>query len=788
MDDRDRKAQAIARLTLTQQLALGCGASFWKTVAVPAVGIPALTMSDGPAGLRYQPEGSHAAALGGAVPATCFPSPAVVASAWDEGLARRVGAAIGAEARTHGVGVVLGPGINIKRNPLCGRNFEYYSEDPLLSGRLGASTVEGIQSAGVGACVKHFAANSQEYKRTSSDSLVDERTLREIYLRAFEYVVRRAHPVMVMSSYNKVNGTYTSDHVWLLRQVLRDEWGFDGVVVTDWGGLHDRVAAYRAGCDLVMPGPMRVVGRKARRALAAGTLDAALVQESAARVAALAVVSAEAIGAHRGEPIDYAAHRLLAREAAEAGCVLLKNDGTLPVAPAARVALIGAFARTPRYQGAGSSCVNAILPSALTDVAPAWSYTAGYRPADGSTTPGMLARAERAARAADVAVVVLGLPERLEGEGFDRESLDLPCGMNELVWRVAAANPRCVVVLQTASAVACPWVDDVAAVLWCGLAGEAGAEAAARVLTGAVSPSGKLAETWPSAYRHVPSSPWWGAPHRQAPYREGLYVGYRYHASSGTPTLFCFGHGLSYTTFAYRDLAIVPDPGNGGLDPRAGLVAQVTVENTGAVRGAEVVQLYVDPLGTDGPYRPRRVLAGFAKVELAPDERRVLSIEIDPHAFMVWNRGWHVQAGRYAVHAASSSEDVRLTVPITVAGEQIPRLVGQAGTWYEHPQGAPSPRDFAWLYGKSVPLERAPRKGGYTEEDSYLDMTRTSRAARLMVCILALYLAFANKPGSAAWRMAFASAADGAQFSVVNASGGAMPACLAHALLHMANR
>ncbi len=783
---REQRARAIASLTLDEQLRLGEGASFWKTVALPRSGVPALTVSDGPSGLRHQPEGSLAAALGASVEATCFPSPAVVASSWDEDLARHVGAAIAQEARAHGVGVVLAPGLNIKRNPLCGRNFEYLSEDPLLAGRMGAAEVEGMQAQGVGACIKHFAANSQEYKRTSSDSVVDERTLRELYLRAFEHVVRRARPVMVMNSYNKVNGVYASDSAWLIGQVLRDEWGFDGVVVTDWGGMHDRAAAYRAGCDLMMPGPARHARAAARRALRAGELDSDLVAASATRVAALATVSAEVLAPHRGEPIDFAGHHLLAREAAEAGCVLLKNDGTLPIAPGARVALIGEMALEPRCQGAGSSHVNAPRVPGMREVAPTWTFARGYRASDGSTSPALLAAAVRVARAADVAVVVLGLPESWEGEGFDRASLDLPAGMNELVERVAEANPRCAVVLQTGSAVACPWVDEVAAILWCGLAGEAVSEAAVRVLTGAAEPAGRLAETWPAAYRHVPGSGWWGAPHRQAQYREGLYVGYRYHVSSGVPPLFAFGHGLGYTRFAYGALRM-PAADAEGADPRAGLAVEVELANVGSRTGSEVVQVYAEPREAEGPYRPRRVLAGFAKVALAPGERARVRVELDPRAFMVWDGGWRVAGGTYAVRAGRSSADLRCEAPLAVRGERPATPVGQSSTWYAHPQGLPTARDFAWLYGREVPLERRPRKGTYTEEDSFLDLAETSLAARGMVALLAVLLCFSGRPGSAAWRMAFASSADAAQFGVVNASGGALPACWVRALLRLAN-
>ena len=803
-------AGAVAGMAVGELLELGVGADFWRTKAFERAGIPALTLSDGPNGLRYQRADDNARVVTESVPATCFPVLATVAATWDPELARQMGAAIGAEARSLGVDVVLGPGINIKRSPLCGRNFEYFSEDPLLTAVLAAAHVEGVQSAGAGACVKHFAANSQEFKRFASDSVVDERTLRELYLRAFEDVVRRARPEAVMSAYVKLNGTYCSDNRWLLTDVLRREWGFDGMVVSDWGGLHNRAAAYRAGCDLSMPGGTRHQQRQARRALRAGALSEREVRASAERVARLAQ-------AHAGRPapsFDAEKSRDVARRVAAEGQVLLKNNGVLPLGTSAQVALIGAFAEQPRYQGVGSSHINARRVSTLAQTAPGWTYAQGYDPVTGESSGELLREAETAARAADVAVVVVGLPEALESEGFDRADMGLPRGMNELVERVCAANARTVVVLMCGSPVEMPWEGRAAAVLWAGLAGEAGAEATYDVLTGAVNPSGKLAETWPVHAADAPCMGWWGNPHRQAQYREGTFVGYRYYETAGAPVAHCFGHGLSYTSFAYRGLAVERrafagaaefgafSEGDGaGTQPPAHYVARFTLANTGERAGAEVAQVYAAPPAGDNP-RPALQLAGFARVELDPGEEREVVVELDQRAFETWRDGaWHPAGGTYGVFVGSSARDLRLAADLRVCGVAAPLSPELAGTWYDRVArnrrcrtegslafGYPSEEDFAALLGRPVPRQELHTKGTYDETDSVEDMARTSRICRIGARVMRWIIERDyDDPSAPACRAALEGGVGGALFVVVNSSSGQLPAWAAKLVLRIAN-
>lgn len=766
--------KAVAKLDRDQLLDLGVGADFWRTRAYPEADIPALTVSDGPSGLRYQKPGTDAKGMIVSEPATCFPALATVAATWDPELAGEMGVAIGHEARSMGVGVVLGPGLNIKRSPLCGRNFEYFSEDPLLAGTFGTSYVRGVQSTGVGSCIKHFAVNSQEYKRFSNDSVVDERTLREIYLRAFEMVVRGAEPQMVMSAYVMLNGIYCSDNRHLLREILRDEWGFGGVVCTDWGGMHDRAMAYEAGCDLAMPGGGKHLQRQAASALDAGTLREECVRESARRLAALAIAHA---GGADPAAVDVAANREVARRVAAEGHVLLANDGTLPLAAGSRVALIGQMAEKPRYQGGGSSHINARRVSTMRDLRPGWTYAAGYDARTGETTDGLVKEAARAASEADVAVVVVGLPETIESEGYDRADMRLPEGMNRLVAAVAAANPRTVVVLQCGSPVELPWEGDVAAVLYAGLGGEAGAEATIDVLEGVVNPSGKLPETWPLRADDAPCSGCWGEPHRQSQYREGVFVGYRYYQTAGVPVAHCFGHGLSYTSFTYDALAVDASSRTVSFD----------VTNVGQVAGAEVAQVYVAaPEG--GLPHPRVELAGFARVELAPGQTRRASIALDEKSLSVWDGGWKVVGGTYQVLVGSSVEDVRLVGTLAVFGKGIAAPGKFGGTWYASPKGKPTEGDFRVLLGKPVPPEAHHAKGSYDETDSLLEMGETSGACRFVAnqikgAIVKQY----DDPTDPQCRMSIASSAGCALFGLVNCSGGAMPAGVAHALLNLAN-
>jgi beta-glucosidase len=688
-------------LELAEKAALCLGADIWSTAPVERLGVAPVVLADGPHGVR-RPAGAGEVGIGSSLPATCFPTASALGSSWDPELVERVGAALGAEAAAQGVGVLLGPGINIKRSPLCGRNFEYLSEDPLVSGVLGAAMVRGVQGAGVGACVKHYAANNQETDRLRVSADVDERTLREIYLAGFERVVREARPWTVMCAYNAVNGVLASQHRWLLTEVLREEWGFDGLVMSDWGAVADRVAALAAGLDLEMPPNLGVSDAAVVAAVRSGELDEAVLDATADRVLALA----ERAGSPAGGDVDSDAHHALARSAAAQCAVLLKNDdGLLPlrVPPGGTVAVVGEFARTPRYQGAGSSQVNPTrldvpldeLRRALPDVdvpfAPGFAIDAD--PMDDEVDGSLAAEAERTARDADAVVVFLGLPASAESEGFDRTHIELPGDQTALLARLAAVNPRIVVVLANGSVVrTAGWEQHAPALLECWLGGQAAGGAVADVLVGTAEPGGRLAETIPLRLGDTPSHPNFPGELGHVRYGEGVFVGYRGFDAAEREVAYPFGHGLGYTDFAYADLSVAV---TGGVD--AGDLAvdvEVAVTNTGARAGSEVVQLYVgDPEATVA--RPVRELRGFAKVALEPGETRRVRLRLGPRDLAYWHTTagrWVVEGGRFDLAVGRSSRDLRLTASIDVPAAPVrPRLDAGATLqeWLADPDGAP---------------------------------------------------------------------------------------------------
>lgn len=687
LTDRQSAGHSRAReLTLEERAQLLAGESHWKTHAAPSADIPSLFLSDGPHGLRKQESAQDCMGIAESRPATCFPTASALACSFDPELVERVGAAIGEEARRQGVDVVLGPGVNIKRHPLCGRNFEYFSEDPVVSGELGTAMVRGIQSRGVGACLKHFAANSQEHARMVSDSVVDERTLRELYLAPFEHVVRHARPWSVMTAYNKLNGVYCSEHEWLLREVLRGEWGFDGAVVSDWGAMSSSVASVRAGLDLCMPGPRRDHARALVEAVRSGELEEGCVNEAASHIERLArrVKACQAEGSVGGAPAPsltdeefYRAHADLAREAAAQSAVLLKNDGVLPLNPDAKVAVIGAFARMPRYQGSGSSRIN---PKIIDNIwyrleqrGVAAEYADGYDPTTGDADERQLLEAETLAARSDVAVVVAGLPGRYESEGFDRKLMVMPRGMRELIDRICAANPRTVVVLQGGAPMEMPWCDNPAAILLMYLSGCQGGGAAVDVLVGDVNPSGKLAETWPVDLAQTALGTTYPDMDNEVLYREGPFVGYRYYDAVDVEPAFPFGHGESYTEFAYEGLEVKAHEGASTEGPLEFDVS-FTLRNIGPRIGAEVAQVYIAPTSeVVPPPCPVQWLAGFAKIELEPGGERQVVLHLDETAFRKWDASlhrWRVYPGEYEVRVASSSRDIRLTASIIVADGQ----------------------------------------------------------------------------------------------------------------------
>lgn len=687
----------IDKLTLVEKAALLSGKNVWQTRALPRHGVPSLFMSDGPHGVRKQLGSSDHLGLNKSEQATCFPTAATVANSWDGDLAEQIGEALGEEAASLAVDVLLGPGLNIKRSPLCGRNFEYFSEDPYLAGKLAAAYVRGIQSRGVAATPKHFAVNSQELRRMTTDSVVDERTLREIYLTAFEIVVRESEPRALMSSYNLVNGVYASEDPFLLTQVLRDEWGFDGAVITDWGGGNDAVAAVRGGSTIEMPSPGLDSVRQIVAAVQSGDLDEAVLDERVREVIELALAFRSPLDPVA--PLDTVGHHALARRAAEASVVLLKNEGgILPLARGTRVALIGDFAATPRYQGAGSSVVNpTMLTTALEAVADSGldlvEYAQGFE-RHGQANTALSDAAVLAASASDVVLLYLGLDEISESEGLDREHMRMAQNQLDLLARLHAVNPHIVVVLSAGSAVEIPWLEQCAALVHGYLGGQAGAEATLNVITGAVNPSGKLAESYPIRHEDTPAYSYFPGSERTAEYREGPFIGYRYYDTAHVPVRFPFGFGLSYTEFGYAALAVTPTS------------ATFTITNTGSVSGAEIAQLYVARNG-DGVHRPAKELKGFIKVVLAAGESSVVTIELDDKAFRhydVESGSWQVETAEYSVMIGSSSADIRLVADIPIEGTVPPAAPSEALARYRTADiTAISDLEFAALLGRKIP-------------------------------------------------------------------------------------
>ncbi|MCF2533581.1 glycoside hydrolase family 3 C-terminal domain-containing protein [Yinghuangia soli] len=677
-------------LSLEEKAALLTGRDFSTTRPIEHAGIPSIVLVDGPHGVRPPDAAADHLGVNNSLPATCFPPAVAVGSSWDPEVAARVGAAVAREARAYGIHVVLGPGVNIKRSPLCGRNFEYYSEDPLLSGVLAAAHVKAMQAGGVGASVKHFAANNQEHERMRVSADVDERALREIYFPAFERVVTEARPATVMCAYNRINGVPASENRWLLTEVLRDEWGFQGLVVSDWGAVGDRVAALAAGLDLAMPaddgtGPAKIV-----EAVRDGSLDEAAVDRAVGRVVALTDLVADATN---GLEEDEEEHHALARELAAECVVLLKNDGgVLPLALDTRIAVIGEFAAASRFQGGGSSHINATrkpaavdaIRSLAADEGRAVSYARGFALDASADAEALLTEAVDAARKAEVAVVFAGLAERDESEGFDRETLDLPSAQVDVIRAVAAVAARTVVVLSNGGVISLEgWHDDVDAIVEGWLLGQAGGEAIADILFGAANPSGHLAETIPVRLQDNPSYLNFPGENLQVRYGEGVMVGYRHYNSIDLPVRYPFGHGLSYTTFETRDVSAV-------LAGDDTATVSVTVANTGGRPGKHVVQVYVAT--TAGPVRrPTRELRAFTKVALRPGESRTVELSLDRRAFAYYDivrGGWVVAGGEYRVQVGRDAADIVAETTLTLAGDVITQPLSLDSTvndWFTHP-------------------------------------------------------------------------------------------------------
>ena len=657
----------ISQMTLEEKAGLCSGLDFWHTKPVERLGVPAVMVSDGPHGLRKQDDKADHLGLNDSIKAVCMPAACATASSFDRELIGKMGRSIGASCQHEQLSVVLGPAVNIKRSPLCGRNFEYLSEDPYLAGEMAAAYTEGVQSQNVGVSIKHFAANNQEHRRMSSSSDADERTLREIYFPAFETTVKKAHPWTVMCSYNKINGVYASQNPWLLTDVLRKEWGFDGYVMSDWGAVSDRVPGLAAGLDLEMPSSGGVNDKKIVQAVRSGELDEAVLDQAVERILTINYRYLE--NAKPDTPWDQEADHLLSADIAGQCMVLLKNEGVLPLSEADDVAFIGEFAQKPRYQGGGSSHINSFKTTsaleAAQDLGLKVTYAQGYDVAKDAATDEMIAQAVAAAKAAKTAVVFAGLPDAYESEGYDRTNMAMPACQNKLIEAVAAANPNTVVVLHNGSPVEMPWLGQVKGVLEAYLGGQAVGLATVRILYGQVNPSGHLAESFPVKLSDNPSYLYYGGEGDRTEYREGVFVGYRYYDKKDMPVLFPFGHGLSYTTFAYSDLRLSAD----AITDQDTLTVTVKATNTGSRPGKTAVQLYVGDVDST-VLRPVRELKGFEKVELAPGESKDVTFTLDKRAFAYWNEqlhDWHVETGDFTIEVGQSSRaiDVRATVRVT---------------------------------------------------------------------------------------------------------------------------
>lgn len=723
MSDLDA-ATIVAGLPLAAKVRLLSGRDFWHLEPVPSAGLDAVMVTDGPHGLRKQVGDADQLGLGSSVPATCFPTASGLAASWDAELLREVGVALGRECRAEDVAVLLGPGVNLKRHPAGGRNFEYLSEDPLLAGTLAAALIDGVQSQGVGTSLKHLAANHQETFRMVVDTIVDERTLRELELTAFELAVRGGAPWTVMCAYNRLRGEFCADSRWLLTEVLRDEWGFEGVVVTDWGAVDDRVLGIQAGLDLEMPGNDGAWDADVIAAVGTGRLAEADVDRAAERVVDLVLRSRPNVTSD--DTFDADAHHALARRAAAAATVLLTNDGILPLQPGGQVAVVGAFAEHPRYQGAGSSQVTptrldtalAALRARLGDTATA-RYAAGYDPVTGDTDDRLVADAVAAATASDVTIVFAGLPGSYESEGFDRQHLRLPDGHTRLIEAVLDADPRTIVVLSNGAPVELPWADRPAALVEAYLGGQASGSAIVDVLFGDREPGGRLAESFPVRAADLAADRWFPGGRQQVEHREGLYVGYRFHDTAGVPARFPFGHGLSYTTFRVDEVEVT------GSGQRFTVRAQVT--NTGARTGSEVIQVYVrDVVST--VHRPDKELRGSAKVHLGAGASEVVSVDLGPRAFAFYDvdtSSWRVEAGTFEVLVGTSSVDIHEVVSVEVSSSSPPPTRSEA------PPGLVADEaEFAAMLGRPVPRPDPLRPFHRNSAVADLEATRFGRLVK----------------------------------------------------------
>lgn len=734
--------EIVFKLTLEEKAALCSGADFWHMKGLEQFEIPPIMVTDGPHGLRKQAGDSDHLGINSSVPATCFPTASATACSFDCNLMHDMGVALSEECLQENVAVLLGPGANIKRSPMCGRNFEYISEDPFVTGELASALINGIQSNGIGVSMKHYAANNQEKARMTSNSVIDQRALREIYLAGFETAVKKEQPWTMMCSYNKVNGTYACENKTLLNDILREEWGFEGIVMTDWGAMDERDLGIDAGLDLEMPGPCAANDAKIVAAVNAGTLSMESLDKVVTRLIDLLLKSKAS-----QKPdfrYDVSSHHALARKIAAESAVLLKNnENILPINKTANVAILGAFAKTPRYQGAGSSHINPhLIDNAFDEISKKGvkvEYAAGYSLTDDAVDETLISEAVAIAKQCDIAVVFAGLPDAYESEGFDRTKLDMPENHNRLIEEVCKVNPNTVVVLQCGSPVLMPWLSDVKSVLLCYLGGQAGGGACADLLLGDVNPCGKLAETFPLCVEDNPSYLNFASDNLTEEYRESIFVGYRYYDTAKRAVLFPFGHGLSYTTFAYTNLVL---SANTFSPAKAdGIVAEVTVTNTGNRAGAEIVQLYISKPNS-AIYRAEKELKGFAKVFLQPGESKTVRIALNSRSFSYYNiktNSWCVEGGDYIISVGASSRKTALSADVAVDGDGNESLLASqqsaAPNYFNLPNSGTlsiSDNDFTHIYGTSLPPKKRGEHDPFTLNSTIGEISHTEVGKQIL--------------------------------------------------------
>ncbi|WP_342805089.1 glycoside hydrolase family 3 C-terminal domain-containing protein [Alteromonas sp. M12] len=708
----------LSQLTLEEKAKLSSGKDFWRLQGIERFNLPSIMVTDGPHGLRKQPDDSDHIGLNDSVPATCFPTASGLAASWNRELLAEVGNALADECLAEKVSVLLGPGVNIKRNPLGGRNFEYFSEDPYLSGEMSIAWIDGLQSKGIGCSLKHYAVNNHESSRMITDVIIDERTLREIYLPAFEFSVKKTQPWTVMSAYNKVDGTYLAENRKFLTDILQQEWGYQGLVVTDWGGNHNRVLGIKNGQGLEMPSSGDINTNRIIRAVKCGDLSMEELDKSVGRVLDLIIRSRDAFQPTHTFSVD--SHHALARKAAEEASVLLKNDGgLLPLSTTDNIAVIGEFAKNTRYQGSGSSQIiptkleqpyDAIAKLIDSDGLSNICYCKGYH-LDETEDQQLISEALKIAQNSDKVIVILGLPTSYESEGFDRKHMHLPKVQLDLIAALAPVYEKLVIVLQNGSPVELPFANQVPAILEAYLGGQAGASALANIIFGQVNPSGKLAETFPVSIDDVPSQPWFPGESRQVQYRESIWVGYRYFDTAEVPVLFPFGHGLSYTTFEYSDLTIQDnhksnDENTFDLTSVDDIVVSFNLKNTGNMTGAEVAQLYIGQQNSS-VHRPKKELKNFAKVSLAPGESQRITMQLCKRDFAFWcskNHKWRVETDQFNLFIGASISDIRLCDVISIQGDNPKGAQDVSLSAYFSPKAQNyTEQDFQNLLGKDIP-------------------------------------------------------------------------------------